>query len=124
MAMSKEHKERLIEGVVVAVLAALILWVLFNAFRGAPGGSSSSTGPTINEADPNASPYSFPGLGGGGCGCNDGCPVSASTIPTLNTMLAQGAAATNQILGMGTATLQALADMGNEEDPLLKVTVG
>lgn len=125
--MTEKQKETLAGVAVLVVLVLAIGWVLFHAFR-SPAAASNGAG-ADDTGTPGAvtpvNPFAVPNLsinGGGDCGC--GCSSAASVIPTINQMLTQGAVATNQINAMGNATLQALANMGEQEDPLLQITTG
>jgi hypothetical protein len=52
------------------------------------------------------------------------CPASPYVIASIATMAATAETYANAIIDAGNATLEALASMGEEENPLLQVTVG
>jgi len=132
--MTEKQKEQWAGAAVLVVLVLLIAWALWGAFgnaartvSGRPSinvGGNTGGGVTIDNGGDN--PYAIPTGDGCGCGCggSGGCPVSPSAIQTVNQMLQTGAAATNQIYAMGNATLNAMADILNQEDPLYAITQG
>jgi hypothetical protein len=132
--MTKEQ-EKYAEWAVGGVVAFGLGWLLFRLFgqgsgalpvaeAGTPAATAGESLPAISTV-PFGPPASATGQGCG-CGCSGGgdCAPTPNTIPTMNQILQQGTDAANQIYAFGNATLQAMADAYNEENPLLKITVG
>lgn len=132
--MTEKQKEQWAGAAVLVVLVLLIAWALWGAFGNAaravmPGASvnvGGNTGGGVNIDTGDSNPYALPSGGGccGGCGGSSGCPVSPSAIQTVNQMLQTGTTAANQIYAAGNATLAAMADIMNQEDPLYAITTG
>lgn len=132
--LSKKEKQ----WTVAALLTALLIWLLWfllhhksqpaaaqetepaNTFNLGPLVPPVLNVPTNNNPAVNASPVQS------GCGCNScsSCPENPATIGGVNQILAISTATANMILQAGNSTLQALATIANQEDPLVKVTVG
>jgi hypothetical protein len=137
--MTEKQKEQWSHAAVAVVLILLIMWALFHAFRG-KGQTSGSTSlnptpdiiaPLATQKFPDFSAkgaFAPPSSHKDGCGCSSpcggGCPVSANTIQSVNQMLSIGAAYTDAINAAGNSTMQAIADIGMQSDPLLNITVG
>lgn len=126
--MAYDRTQEAKEVAVAVLIVALVGWIAYHYLT--PKATTQPTAPIEVYVPPENStaviPLSnaTPAQTGNetSCSCQT-CSASSSDTATLASIEAQTLAYTNAIIAAGNATLQAIANIANESDPLLNVTV-
>jgi hypothetical protein len=125
--MTNEQKREFQEVAVAALLVILLAWIVYHFLTSKGSGTPLTTTPVeLSLTSPVVSPTATPSGGDGNCtscALSGSCPASPYTIPGVSTILANSAAANAQIEALGQATLDQLAAIEEQANPLVQVTV-
>lgn len=129
--MTEETKK---EAIVAGALIVLIAWVLWHLWKsGQPSNQTDNSFPFVPSAEtasnsiPPIPPITLPSSPSNsscGCTCGGNCGANPYIIPDLNTILTNTVKIVNAINQAGDATIKSIANLSQQADPLLHVTVG